>query len=242
MLIETVTLPMVAVIVQSPAPATVICPVGPTVATDEFDELHTTCELTSFVDKSLYVAVAESCTFDPSVILGFDGEIARLVRVGLIVMLIVTTVFPSTPVIVAEPALIAVTRPDEFTLATAVFELLQVKLEVRFWVVPSLYVPVAVSWREAPIVRFPPDTFVIVMPLKAGVAAVFGVDFPPHPTRTASNIAVRTAQTRNRKLKLPPGLIIDNKLIYSAIKHVVCQQRSLCSRAKTGVTPQSRST
>jgi len=47
--------------------------------------------------------------------------------------------------IFVEPTLFPVARPDALTVATAVLEEDQVTELVRFWVLPSLNVPVAVN-------------------------------------------------------------------------------------------------
>jgi hypothetical protein len=73
------------------------------------------------------------------------GVTEMVERMGVTVRVAV----PLTPlrdaVIVAEPAAAALARPEVFTAATAVFELVQLTLPVRSAVVPSLYLPVAVN-------------------------------------------------------------------------------------------------
>jgi hypothetical protein len=73
------------------------------------------------------------------------GVIEIVDRVGVTVR----DAIPLTPlrdaVIVVEPAATAVARPEVFTVATAVFELVQLTLPVRSAVEPSLYLPVAVN-------------------------------------------------------------------------------------------------
>ena len=57
---------------------------------------------------------------------------------------------PRLALMVALPAATPVATPALLMVATAVLEELQVTELVRFWVVPLLLVPVAVSWSEAP--------------------------------------------------------------------------------------------
>ena len=57
---------------------------------------------------------------------------------------------PDVALMVALPAATPVANPALLMVATAVLEELQVTELVRFWVVPLLLVPVAVSWSEAP--------------------------------------------------------------------------------------------
>ena len=66
----------------------------------------------------------------------------------------VNVVLPVIPLSVAEmlvlPALTAVASPALVMVATPVFEEAQVAEPVRFWVLPSEYVPVAVNCWVAP--------------------------------------------------------------------------------------------
>ena len=66
----------------------------------------------------------------------------------------VNVVLPVIPLSVAEmlvlPALTAVASPALVMVATPVFEEAQVTEPVRFWVLPSEYVPVAVNCWVAP--------------------------------------------------------------------------------------------
>ena len=57
---------------------------------------------------------------------------------------------PCAAVILAEPTLFPVARPDALTVATAEFEEDQVTELIRFCVLPSVKVPVAVNCCEAP--------------------------------------------------------------------------------------------
>ena len=66
-----------------------------------------------------------------------------------------TTVFETTPLCVAltleVPPLTPLAKPVPAIAATAVFEELQVAELVRFCVLPSLKVPVAVNWSLVPL-------------------------------------------------------------------------------------------
>lgn len=52
---------------------------------------------------------------------------------------------PCAALILAEPMLLPVARPDVFSVVTAEFDEDHVAELVRFWVLPSLKVPVAVN-------------------------------------------------------------------------------------------------
>src|ERR1700691_2533109 len=60
---------------------------------------------------------------------------------------------PDVPVIVASPTEAVVTRPALLTLKTPAFEDVHVVEDVRFCVLPSVYVPVAVSCWVDPLDR-----------------------------------------------------------------------------------------
>jgi hypothetical protein len=61
-------------------------------------------------------------------------------------------VFVAVMVAVLVTEVTAVTRPELFTFATVVSELVQAELPVRFWVLPSLNVPVATNCTVWPTV------------------------------------------------------------------------------------------
>ena len=62
---------------------------------------------------------------------------------------------PIVAVITGEPGEIAVTTPVTFTVA-ALADKVQVTVEVRFAVLPSVYVPVAVNWLLEPVATHSP--------------------------------------------------------------------------------------
>lgn len=76
---------------------------------------------------------------------------------------------PWVAVMLLDPVPAPVARPVELIVATAVFDEVQVAELVRFCVVPSVNVPVAVSWSVVP---FAIDVFVEVMVIDCSVAAV----------------------------------------------------------------------
>lgn len=153
-------LPVVAVIVVVPVPAALARPFEPAalliVATAVFDELQTTDAVRFWVVLSEYVPVAVNCLFVPLAILGLVGVTATETRLaGFTVSVVVPEMLPDAAVIVDEPASTAVASPVEPTalliVATLVLEELQTTDAVRFWVVLSEYVPVAVNCRFDPL-------------------------------------------------------------------------------------------
>jgi hypothetical protein len=88
--------------------------------------------------------------FVPLAMAGLVGVIARDISIaGFTVRLVVPEMLPDVALIVAEPAVTDVARPFEpaalLMVATAVLDELQVTDAVRFCVVLSEYVPVAVN-------------------------------------------------------------------------------------------------
>ena len=81
----------------------------------------------------------------------------------------------------AVPAATAVTRPLLFTVATEVLVELQVTCAVIFWLVPSEYVQVAVSWLVVPPAGMLRLSGVTAMEDRVAVVTVMVVvsDLPP---------------------------------------------------------------
>jgi hypothetical protein len=130
-----------AVMVVEPAVAPVAKPDEFTVATAVFEEFHVAVVVTFAVELSLYVAVAVYCSVAPTAMLAVAGvtEIAVTVFATAVTLsAAVPLTPPSDAVIVLEPAATPVAMPDEFTVATAVFEVVQVAVDVTFAVDPSL--------------------------------------------------------------------------------------------------------
>ena len=64
---------------------------------------------------------------------------------------VLPTMLPEVALIVVLPCLRAVARPADVIVATLVVDELQVTELVRFWVLPSVYLPVAVYCTLVPI-------------------------------------------------------------------------------------------
>jgi hypothetical protein len=122
--------------------------------------------------------------------------------------LTVRLVVPDTPlevaVRVAEPAAIAVASPVVATVATLVDDELQVTDVVRFFVDPSLYVPVAVSCEVNPAATLELAA-VTAMDERVGAGAA---PLPP-PPHAATN-AVRPSNSA-AAIDLNPGIDLGEK-------------------------------
>ena len=160
----------VAVIVEVPIPAPVARPAALIVAIDVVPELHVTVLVRFCVVPSLNVPVAVNCCVPPFAIDGFAGVTAIDCNVAAVT---VNTVEPEidddVAVIVEVPTPAPVARPVAVIVAIEVVLELHVTVLVRFCVVPSLNVPVAVNCSVAPLVI---DGFAGVTAIDCNVAAV----------------------------------------------------------------------
>jgi hypothetical protein len=124
-------------------------------STDDEAELQVTCEVRSWVEPSLYVPVAVNCSLSPSGSVELMGVTAIDTRVAAVTVSgAEPETLPSAALTVVEPCMAADARPfDPAALlidATDGVPELQVTCEVRFCLVPSLYVPVAVNCWVSP--------------------------------------------------------------------------------------------
>ena len=119
------------------------------------DELHVTVDVTSWVVPSVYVPVAVNCCVVPKAIVGLNGLIAietsaagftTSVADPLTEPELMPIVVVPVPTEVANPAVPAVL----LIVATVAAVELQWPVWVRSWVLPSLYVPVAVNCCVVP--------------------------------------------------------------------------------------------
>ena len=160
----------IAVIAEVPTPAPVASPATLIVAVVVVPELQVTVLVRFCVVPSLKVPVAVNCCVAPLVIDGFAGVTAIDCNVAAVT---VSTVEPlideDVAAIVEVPTPAPVARPAALIVAMLVVPEDQVTLDVRFCVLPSLNVPVAVNCSVAPLVI---DGFAGVTAIDCKVAAV----------------------------------------------------------------------
>jgi hypothetical protein len=160
----------VAVMVEVPTAAPLAKPAALIVAVAVVPDDQVTVEVKFCVEPSLNVPVAVNCCVAPLVIEGFAGVTAIDCSVAAVT---VSTVEPEidddVAVIVEVPTPAPVASPDALIVAVVMVPELHVTLDVRFWVVPSLKVPVAVNCCVAPLVI---DGFAGVTAIDCSVAAV----------------------------------------------------------------------
>jgi hypothetical protein len=159
---------------------TVVCPGATPVARPEllmvatvvFDELHVAVVVRFCVVPSLYVPVAVNGSSTPTAIVGLAGATAIETSAALLTVSVVDPLTdPSVTVIVVSPYPVLVANPVLLIVATPVFDELQLTDAVRNCVLPSLYVPTAVSCCVSPSVLLRIEGFAGVICRDTRVAA-----------------------------------------------------------------------
>ena len=139
-------LPELAWMVVVPVPTAVARPATLIVATVTAEELHVAVLLRFCVVPSLKVPVAVNCCVPPFGTEGFAGVTAIDTSVAAVtVSVVLPEMLPEVARMVVDPVPRAVAKPAVLIVATVPAEELHVEVLVRFCVVPSLNVPVAVN-------------------------------------------------------------------------------------------------
>src|SRR6202030_3411595 len=182
-------LPELAWMVVVPVPTAVARPATLIVATVTAEELHVAVLLRFCVIQSLTVPVAVNCCVPPFGTEGFAGVTAIDTSVAAVTVSVVLPVMPLEAAwMVVVPVPPAVPKPAALIVATVTAEELHVAVLVRFCVVPSLKVPVAVNCRVPP---FGTDGFAGVTAMDTSVAAVtVSVVLPVMPLEAAWMVVV----------------------------------------------------
>src|SRR5277367_2934955 len=137
---------------EVPTPAAVARPALVIVATDGVAEAHVTLLVTFCVLLSLKVPVAVNCCVAPLVMLGLAGVTAMDCSVAAVtVSTVEPEIAPEVALTVEVPAEAPVAKPLALMVATAGEAEAQVTLPVRFCVLLSLNVPVAVNCCVKPL-------------------------------------------------------------------------------------------
>jgi hypothetical protein len=128
----------VAVMVAVPAAMAVASPLLLTVAAAGLDETQVTWVVRSWLVPSEYIPRAVNCRGSCSAMLGLAGVTAMEDRVaGVTVRVVLPEILPEVAVMVAVAAARAVARPLPLTVATKVFDEVQVTCGVISCFVPS---------------------------------------------------------------------------------------------------------
>jgi hypothetical protein len=193
----------IAVIVEVPTPAPEASPAALIVAIAVVPELQVTVEVRFCVVPSLKVPVAVNCCVAPLAIDGFAGVTAMDCNGAAVT---VSNVDPEidddVAVIVEVPTPAPLARPDALIVAVVVVPDDQVTVDVRFWVVPSLNVPVAVNCCVVPLVI---EGFAGVTAIDCSVAAVTVSNVDPE---IDDDVAVIVEVPTPAPLARPAALIV----------------------------------
>jgi hypothetical protein len=198
----------VAVMVEVPTPAPVASPDALIVAVAVVPELHVTVPVKFCVEPSLKVPVAVNCWVLPLVIDGFAGVTAIDCNVAAVTVSNVEPLMDDDVAVIVEvPTPAPEASPAALIVAVAVVPELQVTLDVRFCVVPSLKVPVAVNCWVLPLVI---DGFAGVTAIDCSVAAVTVSKVEP---LMDDDVAVIVEVPTPAPLASPAALIVAVELV-----------------------------
>lgn len=142
---------------------------------------------------------------------GFAGATAIEIRwAGTTVNEVVSENAPTVPVIVVAPAATVVASPEPLTVATEADEEVQVTPLDKSWLLPSLYVAVAVNCWLMPIPRVSP-TGVTAMDTMVGVVTVTVVDCEI-PAKDAETLVEPAATVLNNPLASMVAVAVEELL------------------------------
>src|ERR1700678_4079035 len=193
----------VAVIVEVPTPAPVARPAALIVAVVVVPEDQVTLDVRFCVEPSLNVPVAVNCCVAPLAIDGFAGVTAIDCSVSAVtVSKVEPEIDDDVAVIVELPTPAPLARPPVLIVAVVVVPEDQVTLDVKFCVVPSLNVPVAVNCCVAPLAI---DGFAGVTAIDCSVSAVTVSKVEPE---IDDDVAVIVELPTPAPLARPPVLIV----------------------------------
>src|ERR1700678_2617458 len=156
--------------VEVPTPAPLASPEALIVAVVVVPEDQVTLDVRFCVEPSLNVPVAVNCCVSPLSIGGFAGVTAIDCSVAAVTVSKVEPLIEDDVAVIVElPTPAPVARPPVLIVAVVVVPEVQVTVDVRFCVVPSLNVPVAVNCWVAPLAI---EGFAGVTAIDCNVAAV----------------------------------------------------------------------
>jgi hypothetical protein len=201
--VEPLIAPDVALIVEVPTPAPLASPEALIVAVVVVPEDQVTLDVRFCVEPSLNVPVAVNCCVAPLAIDGFAGVTAIDCSVAAVtVSKVEPEIDDDVAVIVELPTPAPLARPPVLIVAVVVVPEDQVTLDVKFCVVPSLNVPVAVNCCVAPLAI---DGFAGVTAIDCNVAAVTVSKVEP---LIAPDVAVIVEVPTPAPLARPAALIV----------------------------------
>src|SRR5271154_5542830 len=198
----------VAVMVEVPTAAPLASPDALIVAMVVVPEDQVTLDVRFCVVPSLNVPVAVNCCVAPLVIEGCAGATVIDCTVAAVtVRTVEPLIAPDVALIVEVPTPAPVARPAVVIVAVVVVPDDQVTVDVRFWVEPSLNVPVAVNCWVLPLVI---DGFAGVTAIDCSVAAVTVSTVEPE---IDDDVAVMVEVPTPAPLARPAALIVAVEVV-----------------------------
>ncbi len=203
--------PDIAVMVVVPVVWPVASPLALIVAVEVADELHITAAVRFMVVPSLNIPRAVNCCVNPAATDGFAGVTAIDCSVAALTVSVVEPLMvPDTAVMVVVPIAIPVASPLALIAAVDVALELHVAVAVRFEVLPSLNVPVAVNCCVSPAAT---DGLTGVTAIDCSMAAVtVSVVVPLMAPDVAVTVVVPTATPVARPLVLIVAVEVADEL------------------------------
>ena len=214
------TVPEVAVIVVVPLSVSAVSnPPGEViVAVVVFDELQVTVEVRFCVDPSLYVPVAVNCVRVPSGTEAFAGVTAIESSVAAVTFSVALPVMPLTvAVIVVVHGVKALANPPGAMVAYVTFDEAHASVEVRGWLLPSLYVPIAVNCSVRPAAT---DEVSGATAIDTSVGTT-GVTFSVAVPTTPPTVAVIVTDPVATPVANPPGDVIVAIVVFDEVHFAV---------------------
>jgi hypothetical protein len=204
------TVPDAAVIVVVPVPVLVANPVASMLATEVEEEDHA-IEVSNWTLPSSKLPTAVNWWAVPSAMDGIAGLTAMETRcAGTTVNVLVSLNAPTVAVMVVEPAATVVAKPEPLIVAAAVDEEAQLTPLDKSWLLPSLYVAVAVNCTLMPMprVRSPGVT---VMDTTLGAVTVTLVDWET-PANEAETVVDPAATAASNPLASIVAVAVEEEL------------------------------
>jgi hypothetical protein len=242
--VEPVMLPDVAVIVDVPAARQDARPLDPAAlliaAEAVLDELQVTDAVKSCVVPSEYLPVAVNCLVVPTALVGLEGIIEIDDNVAEVTVSEVELVtLPDVAVIVDVPAARQDVRPlDPAALliaAEAVLDELQVTDAVKFFVVPSENVPIAVNCLVVPLALVGLEGVIVIDDSVAGVTvSEVGAEytFPKTAMTVEVPVAIQDARPSDpAALLIAATVALDDSQVTDAV--MSCVEPSLYNPVAT---------
>jgi hypothetical protein len=216
-----VTPPEAAEIVAVPGAWVVARPLVAMVAAAAFVDVQVTEAVRFCVEPSVYVPVAVNGSVSPAGTLTLAGvTVMETSAAGVTVSVAFPVMLLEVAEIVVAPGATVVARPPAPMVAAAVLDDAQAAVDVRFWVEPSVYVPVAVNCCVSPLATLELAGVTAMETSAAGVTV--SVAFPVMLLEVAEIVVVPAARVVARPLGATVAVaVLDDAQVAVAVRSCV---------------------